>query len=236
MKTIKIFTLLIAFLSVISLQAQQEEEMKLLFNKKDKPEKEKQKIDNGGYGSVSVGWTQIDSKNAMVIGARAAWVANHYFALGLAGRGFFNNFDNQQYYDGSYDPNYDANYSLSGGYGGLLLEPIVAPMSPVHVSFPITIGAGGVATTPAYLDKYYYSYNSYYYNSTAFFLLEPGVDVEFNITKFFRLAIGGSYRYTSNIYLQHKYLNDQDETVFYNVPKDALRGFNVDISLKFGWF
>ena len=69
---------------------------------------------------------------------------------------------------------------------------------------------------------------------TLFF--EPGVDLEFNITKFFSIALGGSYRYTSDIYLQHKYLNDLDETVYKNVSKDALRGFNVDLSLKFGWF
>jgi len=232
----KIFTLFIALFSVILLQAQEEEEMKLLFNKKDKPEAEKQKIANGGYGSISVGWTQIDSKNAMVIGARAAWIANHHFALGLAGRGFFNNLDNQQYFDQSYNPNYDPNYSLSGGYGGLLLEPILAPMSPVHVSFPVLIGAGGVATTPANWDYYSYNYNSYSYNVNAYFVLEPGVDVEFNITKFFRVALGGSYRYTSNIYLQHKYLNNADETVYENVPTNALRGFNVDVSLKFGWF
>ncbi|MEE4259708.1 MAG: hypothetical protein V2I62_08115 [Bacteroidales bacterium] len=235
MKTIKLFTLFIALFSMVILQAQEEEEMKLLFNKKDKPEQEKQKIANGGYGSMSVGWTQIDGKNAMVIGARAAWIANHHFALGLAGRGFFNNFDNQQYFDESYDPNYDPNYSLSGGYGGLLLEPILAPMSPVHVSFPILIGAGGVATTPVTWQNIDY-YNYYYFNSDAYFVLEPGVDVEFNITKFFRVALGGSYRYTSNVYLQHKYLNSADETVYENVPTNALRGFNVDISLKFGWF
>jgi len=233
MKTMKICTLFIALLSVILLQAQEEEEMKLLFNKKDKPEKEK--IDNGGYGSVNAGWTQIDGKDAMVIGARAAWIANHHFSLGLAGRGFFNNFNNDTYYDPDYDPNYDPTYSLSGGYGGLLLEPIIAPMSPVHVSFPILIGAGGVATTP--VNWKYIDYNNYYYySSDAYFVIEPGVDLEFNITKFFRIAVGGSYRYTSDIYLQHKYLNNLDETVYKNVSKDALRGFNVDLSLKFGWF
>jgi len=235
MNKMKICALIIALFGAIIIQAQEEEEMKLLFHKKDKPETEKQKIDNGGYGSVSAGWTQIDGKDAMVIGARAAWIANHHFSLGLAGRGFFNNFNNDTYYDPDYDPNYDPTYSLSGGYGGLLLEPIIAPMSPVHVSFPILIGAGGVATTP--VNWHYIDYsNYYYYSNDAYFVIEPGVDLEFNITKFFRIALGGSYRYTSDIYLQHKYLNDLDETVYKNVSKDALRGFNVDLSLKFGWF
>lgn len=235
MKIMKIFTLILALLCVFSLQAQEEEEMKMLFNKKEKPEKEGKKIANGGYGSFSVGWTQIDGKNAMVLGGRGAWIANHHFSLGLAGRGFFNNFGSNEYYEPNYDPNYDANYSLSGGYGGIFFEPIIFPMSSVHVSFPILIGAGGVATTPMSWD-YYYNTDYYYYNTNAYFVLEPGVDIEFNITKFFRIALGGSYRYTSDVYLQHKYLNDLDETVYVNIPKNALRSFNVDISFKFGWF
>ena len=238
MKTKTIFTLLIAVISVFSLRAQEgDEEMKMLFNKKEKSQSENKKMANGGYGSFSIGYTQIDGKDAIVLGGRAAWIANHHFALGMAGRGFFNSLSSNKYYDPSYNPNYDPNYSLAGGYGGILFEPIVAPMSPVHVSFPILIGAGGVAATPSSwnnVDNYYY--NNYYYATDAYFVFEPGVEVEFNITKFFRIAIGGSYRYTSDIYLQHKYLNDLDETVYVNVPKNALRGFNADISFKFGWF
>jgi hypothetical protein len=236
MKTKSILTLLIAFFSMAYLQAQQgDEEMKMLFNKKEKEKTEKQKMANGGYGSFSVGYTQIDGQDAMVIGGRAAWVANHRFALGIAGRGFFNNFIEDRYYDPNYNPNYDPNYSLAGGYGGIFVEPIVAWSYPVHVSFPILIGAGGVAATPSSW-KYVDQYNNYYYSTDAFFVLEPGVDLEFNITKFFKIALGGSYRYTSDIYVQHKYLNDSDETVYKTVAKDALRNFNVDISFKFGWF
>jgi hypothetical protein len=116
MKTKSILTLLIAFFSMAYLQAQQgDEEMKMLFNKKEKEKTEKQKMANGGYGSFSVGYTQIDGQDAMVIGGRAAWVANHRFALGIAGRGFFNNFSEDRYYDPNYNPNYDPNYSLAGG-------------------------------------------------------------------------------------------------------------------------
>jgi hypothetical protein len=227
--------MLLAFFLISGLQAQDDEDMKMLFNKKEKEEKEKKKMANGGYGSFSVGWTMIDGKDAMVIGGRAAWIANHRFSLGLAGRGFFNSVSTNQYYDPNYNPNYDPEYSLAGGYGGIFFEPIILPMSPVHVSFPILIGAGGVTATPANWRSVDY-YDNYYYNVDAFFVLEPGVDLEFNITKFFRIALGGSYRFTSDVYLQHKYLNDLDETVYKTIPKDALRGFNVDISFKFGWF
>lgn len=236
MKTRIIFTLILAVMTTLSLQAQEgDEEMKMLFNKKEKEKTSKEKMTNGGYGGVIVGWTQIDGKSALTVGGRAAWIANHHFALGLAGKAFFDGFNQNGYYDPSYDPNYDPEYSLAGGYGGLLIEPIVTPMSPVNVSFPILIGAGGVTATPASWKHVDY-YDTYYYNSTAFFVAEAGVDVQFNITKFFRIAVGGGYRFTSDIYLQHKYLNDLDETVYVNVPKNAMRGFNADLTLKFGWF
>jgi hypothetical protein len=209
----------------------------MLFNKKDKSDKEQSKIANGGYGSFSIGWTKIDGKDAILLGGRAAWIANHQIALGIAGRGFFNSTGSNDYYDSSYDPNMDPNYSLSGGYGGLLIEPIIVPMKPVHVSFPILIGAGGVAAMPSNWENWNnYEPNNYYYNVDGYFVFEPGVDVEFNITKFFRIAVGGSYRYTSDVHLVHKYYDNTGTEISKKIDTDALRGFNADISLKFGWF
>jgi len=79
MKLKTIITLVLAFLFTTVLQAQEnDEEMRLLFHKKDKPANEK--IHNGGYGAISLGWTQIDGQSAMLVGARAAWIANHHFA------------------------------------------------------------------------------------------------------------------------------------------------------------
>lgn len=230
MKTKKHFALLLAilFVGIISAQDNNNEEMKLLFQRKNKTGN---KIANGGYGSISVGWSQIDKQNAIVMGARVAWIANHHFGLGLAGRGFFSDFSTNT----TNDP---SEYFLAGGYGGLLFEPIVAPMSPVHVSFPIILGIGGVTASPANGWKdYNYNYNSYYYDTDVYFAFEPGVDVEFNIAKFFRIALGASYRLTDGINLRYKYLDDiTGDQMDVIVDKNALNSFNVDVSLKFGWF
>ena len=231
MKTKSIITIILAFLFVAVLQAQQnDEEMKLLFNKKDKEGREK--IANGGYGGISFGWTQIDGKGAMIIGARAAWIANHHFALGFAGNGFFSDFYNGE----DYNP---ADYFLAGGYGGILIEPIFFPMAPVHFSIPIIFGAGGVTAAPSggwdtHNDPYYY--NNYYYDSDAFFVFQPGIEAEFNIVKFFRIGVGASYRFTDGINLSYKYFdaNNVEQTTV--IDKNALNGFNANITLKFGWF
>ncbi|MCF6171512.1 MAG: hypothetical protein L3J31_01260 [Bacteroidales bacterium] len=231
MKTKTIFTLLLAFFSFTFLLAQEgKEEMKLLFHPKDGH----QKIANGGYGAFSIGWTQINGQGAILLGGRAAWIANHYLAFGLAGSGFFNDF----YNGNSYRP---EEYFLAGGYGGLLIEPILMPMKPVHVSFPIIFGAGGVtAAPPGSWDGYNhgggYYYDNYYYDTDAFFVFQPGLEVEFNIVKFFRIALGASYRFTDGINLQYKYFdnNNVEKTVI--VDSKALNAFNASITFKFGWF
>lgn len=231
MKTIKILALIVVILASSTLFAQDDnEEMKILFPKKENPN---QAVSNGGYGAFSVGYTNINKQSAMIIGGRAAWIANHHFALGLIGYGFFSSIDNS--YNSYEDP---SQYFLAGGYGGLLFEPIVAPNSPVHVSFPMLIGAGGATASNWNYNNYNYNYNynNYYYNADAFFVFEPGVDVEFNIVKFFRVGLGVSYRLTSNINLQYKYFDDANvEQVIY-VPKNALNAFNYNITFKFGWF
>jgi hypothetical protein len=91
----------------------------------------------------------------------------------------------------------------------------------------VIIGAGGVS----YFEDYEWEQDNppppEYYDTNidadAFFVLEPGLELELNITQIFRLAIGGSYRYTSNVSLiDHE--------------ADVLRGFNGYFTLKFGKF
>ena len=230
MKTIRIIPLVVALLFSLSLMAQEESgEMKTLFNKSSD-----KKMSNGGYGSFSIGYTQIDNKDALLLGGRVAWIANHRFALGFAGNGFFNSV--QKSYNSIDDP---SEYFLTGGYGGLFFEPILMPNKPVHVSFPIMLGAGGVTAVQS--ENWTSSYNNHqvnYYDADAFFVFEPGVDIEFNIVKFFRVALGASYRLTNGVDLKYKYLdpNDNYNEKIITVNKNALNAFNFNIGFKFGWF
>ncbi len=69
-----------------------------------------------------------------------------------------------------------------------------------------------------------------------FLVFQPGVDVEFNITEFFRIALGASYRLTNGINLRYKYLDDDYVEQVITVDKNALNSFNFNIGFKFGWF
>jgi hypothetical protein len=170
----------------------------------------------GGYGGFGGGYSVIDDRNGAVMSGRAAWIIGHSLALGFAGTGFINEFE--------YTSNLDRNANLTGGYGGLLIEPIMFPMSPVHMAFPVIAGFGAVAytTTPADADPW--SYPTPRVEETGTFLIvEPGVEIEMNVFKFFRLAFGLSYRFTSEIQLM-------------NTPPDALNGIAAGVSFKFGKF
>jgi hypothetical protein len=114
------------------------------------------------------------------------------------------------------------------GYGGLLLEFIAMPKKAVHLSFPVLIGAGGAnlgASTYVGqsndIGEYLATYD--FIEHTGFFVFEPGVHVELNMTKFFRLSAGGTYRYIAGADLEHLENND-------------LSGFTFSFALKFGAF
>lgn len=173
----------------------------------------------GGYGGISTLYSQIDSKDAFVFGARGAVIMGHVFAFGIAGAGFINEFQ--------YDIGLDDNVGLAGGYGGLFFEPIIMPRFPVHVSIPVTVGVGGVGLTTYH--NHWDNDNVMVDRSDAFFVVEPGIELELNITKFFRFSLGGYYRYTSDI-------NVSDVDLSRSIPKDALRGFSAGATFKFGFF
>jgi hypothetical protein len=175
---------------------------------------------NGGYGALSFSWTEIENKNAFLVGARGAWIIDHSFAIGLGGCGFINDIDHHDWMDNTWQDGFDN--SLAGGYGGIYLEPIVGPRQPVHLSFPILIGAGGVARVAN--DDYWDNRLRYNRNhEDAFFIVEPSVELEFNMTRFMRMAGTLSYRFTSDIKME-------------NTDPELLRGLSAGLIFKFGKF
>jgi len=182
---------------------------------------------NGGYGAFTISYSNIGGYDALVTGGRGAFIFDHVLAIGIGGYGFVNNLNYDYHHNQS-----EGVLSLAGGYGGFLIEPIIAGKSPVHVSFPILIGGGGVTLVDMYAWDYWgdpYYGNQYAYD--AFFVFEPAVELEFNLARFFRLAAAVSYRYTSDINLFRTELGESTQT-----SEDALRGFNFGLTFKFGKF
>lgn len=170
---------------------------------------------NGGYGALSFSYTEIDKKDAFLVGARGSWIIDHSFAIGLGGCGFINDVN----YHGWMNTRLENN--LAGGYGGLYLEPILAPRMPVHISFPVLLGVGGISSVSNTTD-----WNNWIFDDSktdTYLVFEPSVELEFNMTRHLRLAGSIGYRFTSDIELE-------------NTNPDILKGTNVGLVFKFGKF
>jgi len=229
-KTLALFSLLFLLGTVAIAQEdyskkpdqKEQDEIKTLF-RKGKPH---QKPVIGYFIGPEFGYTQFKgNKNVFLLGASMGVTINHWCSIGLAGYGIANSgsikYDTLVYDD--IDRKWQS-ANLYGGYGGLLLEFLVLPKSPVHVAFPILIGGGGLTYMyrPEYVNKYDWGgYQTVDWD--AFFVIQPGVKVEFNIVKFFRIGVGASYRYTPDLDLV-------------NTSANLINQFNANLSLKFGKF
>lgn len=174
----------------------------------------------GAYGALTMDYSQIDDRDALSFGIKGGMILGHMVGIGISGTGFFN--------DSRFEPSLGGKVSIAGGYGGFFFEPVLMPKMPVHVSFPVMVGAGGMAVVTISEEDNFWEENVHSEASDAFMIIQPGIEVELNITRFFRFALGGYYRYTSNI--------DIESDFEYYLPQDVLRGFSMGVAFKFGKF
>lgn len=211
----KYFLTLTTLLCATILFAQDEPEFKTIFGGGD----------IGGYGSFSIGYTPIDSVDAVTFSARGGVILGHTLAMGIGGTGFISEY--------KYNSSLNKDGSLSGGYGGIFAELILAGRSPIHLSIPVLAGIGGVAYSTWENAGTDYGKVNYLEDVSTFLVLEPGIELEFNLTKFFRLAGYFSYRYTSDIDLSVTNTSGGHDQL---IASDALNSYNAGLILKFGKF
>lgn len=205
----KIYLIFAALICVSLVHAQEdfhEDEFKTVFGGK--------KV--GGYGGIGLGYTTIDSKPALVFDARGGVILGHSFSIGIGGAGFINTYE--------YDLTLNRDVSLVGGYGGFYAEPIILPNSRVHLSFPVLFGIGGAAYTSWVKDNNNdFTQDSNVEETDVFLVIEPAAELEFNFTRFFRMAAFLSYRYASDLDLT-------------SVGPEPLNEFSAGLRFKFGKF
>jgi len=182
----------------------------------------------GGFMGLSVNYSILNDVNAIVLGARAGWVINHSLTLGLGGAGFIS----EAFAAPAGIPELSGtDYRIAGGYGGFLIEPTLFAKKPIHVTFPIIIGVGGVSYFEDYRETNVDNWEDTTQDDDGFFVIEPGVQMEINLLKFLRLDVGAQYRYTSKVNLESFDVNPKPLT-----DDNVLNGLSYGITLKFGWF
>lgn len=211
MKTLIILT--IALMSMIPGHAQKTIKIDNINDQQIKTVFQSNKRD-GFYGSISSGYSPIDGKHGMVFSSRGSWIMDHWFAVGIGGTGFVNNVDQLSADLSGYLSSDET--GLAGGYGGIYLEPMLGPLKPVHLSFPVLFGAGGLTSYTTY-------HHTYYDIEDYFFVIEPGIELEVNFTRWLRVAAFTTYRFTSDITIE-------------NVNSNALRTWSAGLNFKVGLF
>lgn len=171
-------------------------------------------VSHGGFGGPVVRFSFVDNDPAVWVGGRGGWIINfdnrHSISIGGGGYGLATEHRMPQL-------SANADNDLAAiGYGGFELEYTNRTYQLVHLTVSSLIGAGGLTIRDEYA---HYSDD----DPDPFFVWEPGVHTEINVTHFFRIATGLSYRLTSGV----------DKGGF----KDSdFSGLNALITFKFGSF
>jgi hypothetical protein len=183
-----------------------------------------------GY-SIGVGFESSEfNGNSIITGCLSGGaVFNHQLLVGIGLKGILNMpfYEDIARVDGE-EGDEMVNGVLQGGYGGLLLEPILMSTKKLHVSFPLIVGMGGLF----YMTDRRYTHISNSgetvmrrrtIDNDFMFVVEPGVDLEANIFSFMKVAVGVRYRFAPNLNLGLS-------------PEDAFNGFSTGLTFKFGRF
>jgi hypothetical protein len=189
------------------------------------------KIPLGFFLELNGGYSMFGSKSVFLPGMSIGLILDHHWTIGVTGS--FIGDPNGLHYNNIY---YDSATSkmngayLNGGYGGLLVEYTLMPRSRVHIAFPVMIGFGSMDYTSSFrhidsivVNNSFKDYHQGYISRDRFFVVEPGVRLEFNLIKSLRLGVGISYRYSPDFKLE-------------NTSPDLLNQFTAKLTLRFGKF
>ena len=144
------------------------------------------KIESGGFGGPVLKIGSINGQTGILVGGRGGWIINHTYIIGGGGYSLANDIKAR-----ILGPNGER--YLSFGYGGLELEYISGSDRLIHYSVMALVGAGGLS----WQDKNPNLHADLNSENDTFFIFEPGVNVTMNVTSYFRISGGVSYRFIS---------------------------------------
>lgn len=156
-------------------------------------------FDNGGFGGAVFKGSGVNGQFAGFFGARGGWVIDHVFVLGAGG-----------YWMGGgvSAPVEEGTGSIDLWYAGAEIEFISGWSQVYHITLLTLIGGGSARLGG---------------ESDGIWTTEPGLNLEVNVTHYFRLNAGGGYRFVWGVDLPG--LDSGDFSQFFG-----------QVTLKFGAF
>ncbi len=200
--------LLFTLIGYISKTTAQESQDYIEFN-------DRKNIVHGFYLGINPSYGEIEGKETYIMALKMAYVVNRQLEIGFETKGFYS----EQNLRGIFLSN---SADLGGVYAGLHLEPILFSKSRINLSFPILIGGGATG----YIND---DWNDDEFEENreqdwdAVFVVEPGINVLYNISRYVQLETGMKYRFSSKVDL-----STDDIT--------RINGFSFGFGLKVGIF
>ncbi len=167
---------------------------------------------HGVYLGMGLYYGTIDKADTYSASFKIAYVANQQFEIGFVGVGFYSDLNGR---------GLDVNIrDLAGAYGGLHLEPILFGKSKVNLSFPLLIGAGGAVLLNDDIEDVVIDEDDW----EPIFVVEPGINMLYNINRYIQLEAGIKYRFSSKVDFQPQH------------GISNINGYSVGMGVKIGVF
>lgn len=166
-------------------------------------------IENGAFGGPLLNIAFLNGKATMFTGAWGAWLINHQVALG---GGFYNLISP---YKVTTDVEMDVEYSV------FTAEYVFLPESIAHYTVQLSIGGGSLDFSRTGIAS---AFNNTIVED-VFWVLEPGLNAEFNILSFMRFQTGIRYRIIGGV-------NNNS----FGITNADISGAGIHCMLKFGKF
>lgn len=177
---------------------------------------DRKNVVHGVYLGLSTYFGEIEGEDTYIGGLKVAYVANRQFEVGFMANILYSE-------QNIFNPRTNSNDDIVAIYGGLHLEPILFGKKRVSLSFPLLIGGGGVGYVDHQAVINDENVDLEDDDIDAIFVLEPGMNVLFNISRYVQLEAGARYRFSSKIDLAQS-------------PLDRINGFSAGIGVKLGVF
>ncbi len=186
-------------LSIVTFSQKNTDEFQTIFGN--------EKVNFSGMGVFEMNFSSLDGHFAYGTGGGGGVIINKSILVGGYGMG---NYINQNVTLDTIDYS-----SVNFGHGGFWLGYIFKGNSAIHPFAGLKLGWGGISQN--------YNHHEYAMNDNAF-VITPSVEMEINITRYFRIAVGGNYQVVTGL------------TSVNGLSNKDFSGPGANLSFRFGWF
>jgi len=181
----------------------------------------------GGYASLDTKFSQVDNGMGFLLGVKGGIIFNSTFSVGVGGYGLLPTVKIHFDCPITGHENEKSGY-WTGGYGAVIFEYINSSNRLLHFNANTLFGFGGASYSVRQQGYNEEDTKDTQHPSKFIFVVEPGVAAELNVSRFFRIFLGVSYRYIPNFKFAYEGITLAPTTVF--------NGFSANLTFKFGKF